>query len=462
MNTRLGARTTVLILADIVIIFGGILIAMFLRLGLGGTSFQLAENYGWWKIAAAAVIFLVDLYLFDLYDYTVVHNRRELNLRLIQALGLTWAFLAVLFYFFPALLVGRGTAVYSVGITLLFLIAFRNTIHFVLGHPEFGEKILIVGDRQVIADTVMAAQRRRDAGHRIVGFIADDHVEDLSAVLGVSHIGVINDLERIVEREKIDRIVIGVRDRRGTFPADPLLRLRLAGSAAIEESTSFFERVTGRIHLDNLRPSWLIFSMRPRDTRIKSLLRNLLYRGIALTSLLLSLPIAILTAICIKLESKGSCFYRQNRVGKNGRPFELIKFRSMKHDAEGNGEAVWAMLDDERVTAVGRIIRKIRVDEIPQFWNILKGEMSFIGPRPERPQFVSQLAGEIPFYEHRHLVAPGLTGWAQINFPYGATVDDARQKLQYDLYYIKNQTLSLDLIIMFETVKTILFGRGAR
>lgn len=451
-----------MIFADFIIVFGGILLALCLRLDFDGTAFQLTENYGWWKVSGAALIFLIDLYLFDLYDYTVIGNRYELNLGLIQALGFTWAFLAVLFYLFPMFLIGRGTAVYSVGITLVALVVFRNIIHFVLGHPELGERILIVGDRQVVSDTVEAALKRRDAGHRIVGFIADECAEDLTAVFGVSQFGIIRDLEKIVEQEKVDRIVIGVRDRRGAFPAEPLLRLRLAGAVTIEESTSFFERVTGRVHLDNLRPSWLIFSIRPRDTRLKTLFREALYRGFALAGLILSLPIALLTVVFIKLESKGTCLYRQKRVGKNGRIFELIKFRSMKNDAEQNGEPVWAAPDDDRVTMVGRIIRKIRVDEIPQFWNILKGEMSFIGPRPERPHFVSQLAEEIPFYDHRHLVAPGLTGWAQINFPYGATIEDAKQKLQYDLYYIKNQTLGLDTIIMFETIKTILFGKGAR
>ena len=182
----------------------------------------------------------------------------------------------------------------------------------------------------------------------------------------------------------------------------------------------------------------------------------------ALIGLILSLPIAIITAILIKLTSRGPIFYYQERVGKNGQVFKVIKFRSMKVDAEADGKPVWAASNDERTTFVGSVIRKIRVDEIPQFWNIIKGEMSFVGPRPERPHFVRQLAQEIPYYEHRHLVAPGLTGWAQVKYPYGASVDDAIQKLQYDLYYIKNQSLTLDIVIVFDTIKTVLFGAGAR
>ncbi len=462
MSTFIGVRTILLFLADIAIIYGGIIIASYLRLGTEGALFQLDENNGWSKIAAATMVCIVSLYLHDLYDYTALNDRRELNMRLIQAVGAAWAVLSVLFYFFPRLLMGRGTAVYSIVITLVLLVAFRTTIHFLLGHPLLGERILIVGDRRVIFDITEAVSKRRDAGHRIVGFATDDANVEIAFRSGARNLGTINDVERIVKLEKIDRIVIGVRERRGAFPAETLLRLRLAGNVSIEESTSFFERLTRRVHLDNLRPSWMIFSVSSRESRFKSAAREVMQRGLALIGLIISLPIAILTAVLIVLESEGGCFYKQERVGKNGRIFTLLKFRSMKMDAESHGEPVWASVDDERTTIVGKIIRKLRVDEIPQFWNILKGEMSFVGPRPERPHFVAELAKSVPFYEYRHLIEPGLTGWAQIQYPYGASVDDSRQKLQYDLYYIKNQSLTLDIIIVIETVKTVLFGRGGR
>jgi lipopolysaccharide/colanic/teichoic acid biosynthesis glycosyltransferase len=194
---------------------------------------------------------------------------------------------------------------------------------------------------------------------------------------------------------------------------------------------------------------------------LSAISRNAVHRFVAFLGFLLSLPIVIVTALLIKVDSRGPIFYKQERVGKNGKPFTLMKFRSMRTDAEKSGP-VWASKGDDRTTRVGKIIRKIRVDEIPQFWNIIKGEMSFVGPRPERPHFVAQLAAEIPYYEQRHLIAPGLTGWAQIKYPYGASIEDARQKLQYDLFYIKNFSLILDGIIMFETIKIILFGRGAQ
>ena len=236
--------------------------------------------------------------------------------------------------------------------------------------------------------------------------------------------------------------------------------MSLAGDVSIEECTSFFERITGKVHVDMLRPSWLIFAGRRRDSPVKTVFREMMHRLLALLGLVFSLPFSILAAILIKIESRGPIFYKQERVGKSGKPFNVIKFRSMRTDAEKDGKPIWAVTNDERITRIGKVIRATRIDEIPQFWNILKGDMNFVGPRPERPHFVKQLATEIPYYDHRHLVAPGLTGWAQIKYPYGASVADAIQKLQYDLYYIKNQSLTLDLVIVFETVKTVLFGKG--
>ena len=459
-GTRLSSRTIWLILADTAIIYGGIVLAIYLRLGTSGSDYQLNENSGWAKVALATCVCLLILYFYDLYDYTVMGNRRELMLRLVQALGIAWALLAFLFYLIPPLLLGRGVSVISVPLVLILLLTWRILIHYLTGHPEIGEKILVVGTGQAAQDTAQAVWDRRDAGYRIVGFVTENGAKPDEKIGESKIVGLVENLSEIVKSEKIDRIVIAVRERRGTFPTETLLKMSLAGDVSIEECTSFFERVTGKVHIDMLRPSWLIFDGRPRDTRLKTALRDLIHRSLGVIGFVVSLPIALITAILIKLESKGAVLYRQERVGKNGRIIKVIKFRSMRTDAEKDGKPVWAVSNDDRVTRVGRVIRKIRVDEIPQFWNIIKGEMSFVGPRPERPHFVEQLAHEIQFYEHRHLVAPGLTGWAQIKYPYGASVEDARQKLQYDLYYIKNQSLALDLVIVFETVKTVLFGKG--
>jgi sugar transferase (PEP-CTERM system associated) len=460
--TKFSARTIGLLLADVTINYAGIVLALYLRLGVSGAEFQLNGNNGWFKIALATSVLTLVLYFYDLYDFTVMANRRELMLRLVQALGIGWALLALLFYFVPPLLIGRGVMLISVPLGLALLLTWRVAIHYLMGHPEIGEKILVVGTGKTARDTAEAVWERRDAGYRIVGFVTENGIKPNTKIAEASVLGTTDRLEEIIKREKVDRVVIAVRERRGNFPTEALLKMSLAGDVSIEECTSFFERVTGQVHVDMLRPSWLIFAGRGRETRMTSVVRQAVHRGMAVVGLLLSLPVAALTAVLIKLESKGPIFYKQERVGEHGHIFKVIKFRSMRTDAEKDGVPIWATATDDRTTRVGRVIRKIRVDEIPQFWNIIRGEMSFVGPRPERPHFVEQLAKEIPFYEHRHLTAPGLTGWAQIKYPYGASVEDARQKLQYDLYYIKNQSLALDLVIAFETIKTVLFRKGSR
>ena len=460
-SLRLNGRTILLILAEAALVYGAIIAAVYLRVGAEGAHFELVTKNGYLKAAVAGFFCLAAFYLFDLYDFLVMHDRRELVLRLIQALGLAWIALAFSFYAFPGLMLGRGISLIALPLALGFMVAWRISIHWFLGHPDFGERILIVGSGSQAVELAREVLSRPDAGYRIAGFVGTDSELLGKSLINPRVIGLTEELAEIVKRENIDRIVVAMGERRGQLPTGKLLQLSLAGQVNIEEGASFYERLTSRVSLNMLRPSWLIFTGRGRQARLSELLRSVVHWMIALIGAILSLPIVIVTALLIKLESRGPVFYKQERVGKNGRTFVLMKFRSMRHDAERSGP-VWASKGDARTTRVGRVIRKVRVDEIPQFWNILKGEMSFVGPRPERPHFVDQLAQEIPFYEQRHLIAPGLTGWAQIKYPYGASIEDARQKLQYDLYYIKNHSLILDAIIMFETVKIILFGRGAQ
>jgi len=450
-----------LLLAEACLLFGGLIVAVYLRLGAADAEYELIEQYGFYKAAMATAFCLSAFYLYDLYDFVIMHDRRELVLRLIQALGLAWVALAFSFYLFPHLMIGRGVSLIALPLALFVMVAWRLMIHWFLGHPEIGERILIVGSGPLAVELAREALGRPDAGFRIVGF-ADNDPELLGkSLINPRVVGLSSEMDKIVRRENIDRIVVAMGERRGQFPTEQLLQLSLSGNVSIEEGASFYERLTGRVHLDMMRPSWLIFSGRGRQARFNALTRVFLHRMAAFIGAILSLPLAIITAILIKLDSRGPVLYKQERVGRNGRTFMVMKFRSMRVDAEKNGP-VWASTMDDRVTRLGRIMRKTRLDEIPQFWNILKGDMNFVGPRPERPHFVSQLAQEIPYYEQRHLIEPGLTGWAQIKYPYGSSIEDARQKLQYDLYYIKNQSLALDATILFETVKTILFGRGAR
>ena len=458
---RINGRTILLILAESALVYGAIIGAVYLRMGFADAPLELVGKHGYWKAAVAAFFCLAAFYLFDLYDFLVMHDRKELVLRLVQALGLAWIALAFSFYTFPGLRLGRGISLIALPLALALMVLWRVSIHWFLGHPNFGERILIVGSGNLAVELAREVLDRPDAGYRIVGFVGTDAELLGKSLINPRVIGLTDQLEDIVKREGIDRIVVAMGERRGQLPTNELLQLSLAGQVTIEEGASFYERLTSRVSLNMLRPSWLIFTGRGRQAKVAELLRSTVHWLVALIGLILSLPIIIVTAILIKLESRGPIFYKQDRVGKNGRAFTLAKFRSMRVDAEESGP-VWASKGDTRTTRVGRIIRKIRIDEIPQFWNILKGEMSFVGPRPERPHFVAQLAQEIPFYEQRHLIAPGLTGWAQIKYPYGASTEDARQKLQYDLFYIKNQGLILDAIILFETIKIILFGRGAQ
>jgi sugar transferase (PEP-CTERM system associated) len=450
-----------LILAEAFLVYGAIVFAVYLRVGIAGAPEELIAKNGYLKAGVAAFFCLAAFYLFDLYDFLVMHDRRELVLRLVQALGLAWIALAISFYTFPGLNLGRGISLIALPLALTLMVSWRVSIHWVLGHPDFGERILIVGSGNLAVELAREVLNRPDAGYRIVGFVGTDAELLGKSLINPRVIGMTDQLEEIVKRDGIDRIVVAMGERRGQFPTNRLLQLSLTGQVNIEEGASFYERLTGRVSLNMIRPSWLIFTGRGRQAKLAEVSRTVVHWMVAFIGAILSLPLVLITAILIKLESRGPVFYKQERVGKNGRPFTLMKFRSMRVDAEQDGP-VWASKGDSRTTRVGRVIRKARIDEIPQFWNILKGEMSFVGPRPERPHFVAQLAEEITFYQQRHLIAPGLTGWAQIKYPYGSSIEDARQKLQYDLFYIKNQSLFLDAIVLFETVKIILFGRGAQ
>jgi sugar transferase (PEP-CTERM system associated) len=450
-----------LIVAEATLLYGSILGAVYLRVGAEDAWFELVEKNGFWKAGVATFFCLAGFYLFDLYDFIVMHDRRELVLRLVQALGLAWIALALCFYFYPGLMLGRSVSLIALPLALGLMVTWRVLIHWFLGHPGIGERILIVGSGDSAVEIAREVLSRPDAGYRIIGFVGNDAEQLGKSLINPRVVGLTEHLGDLVKSANVDRIVVAMGERRGQFPTDKLLQLSLAGRVSIEEGASFYERITGRVSLSMIRPSWLIFTGPGRKAKLASLSRTIVHRMAALIGALLSLPIVLVTAILIKLDSSGPVFYKQERVGKNGKTFTLIKFRSMRVDAEQDGP-VWATKGDDRTTRVGKVMRKIRVDEIPQFWNILRGEMSFVGPRPERPHFVAQLAQEVPYYEQRHLIAPGLTGWAQIKYPYGASIEDARQKLQYDLFYIKNYSLVFDAIILFETIKIILFGRGAQ
>jgi sugar transferase (PEP-CTERM system associated) len=301
--------------------------------------------------------------------------------------------------------------------------------------------------------------RRLQFGIEIVGVIDPEDRRVGQQVFNTAVIGQTDNIADIVRERRVDRVVVNLADARGRLPVDTLLDLRLKG-ITVDHLASVYERYTGKIALENLRPSWLIFSPGFRQTRALFAAKRALDITIGAIGLMLAAPLMILVAAAVKLTSPGPVFYSQRRVGKNGRVFIIRKFRSMRVDAEAESGAVWASAHDRRVTAVGRLLRTMRLDELPQLWNVLMDDMSMVGPRPERPEFVGDLTREIQFYAQRHVVKPGLTGWAQISYPYGSSVADAQQKLQYDLYYLKHMSLALDMFILAATLKTVVARTG--
>jgi sugar transferase (PEP-CTERM system associated) len=465
-------KTLLLFAAEAGLILSVVLLSLYLQFPEHYESILFRQR-GLLKTAFITVICQFVFYLFDLYNVAAPRSKRELLTDLFRAVGIASLLLGTVFFLRPTLLLGyfeeiegRGVVRYGNGVPIIamilalsLMIVWRLGIHWLMRHPRLGERILIVGTDTLAKDVAREAMLRRDLGYKVVGFVSEDPALVGQSILNPRVLGVTSELFDLVKRERIDCVVVALQDRRGHMPVDQLLQLRLQGHAVIEEGTALFERLTGKISLEMLRPSWLIFSGGVKRGRFWQMGRRAFNILLALVGIILSLPLAILTAIAIKLDSRGPIFYTQERVGKNGVPFTIIKFRSMRTDAEKDGPR-WSGIGDARITRVGKWIRKARLDELPQFINVLRGEMSFVGPRAERPFFVEQLSQQIPFYNQRHLVEPGLTGWAQVNYGYGSSVEDAIQKFQYDLYYIKNASLLFDVWIMLKSVKIVLLGRG--
>jgi sugar transferase (PEP-CTERM system associated) len=429
-----------------------------------GSSEQVFSGSGWTKVILVTLVIQLSFYLFDLYDLPATRSYRRVVINLIKALSAVFGLLFT-FYFVPNADVEHGVfIIISTALTFAGVAAWRRVIVWRAGHPQLGvrERVLVLGSGRQAVEVARSTLERNNSGFHIVGFV--DNKPELvgKSLINPTVIGMTSELMSIVELHQVDRIVVAVEDRRGKFPTEELLNLSLSGRVAVEDCARYYERLTGKIATELLRPSWLIFSRGSRYSDIGHHARRIINVALAAVGFTLSLPVMIAVAIAVKLDSRGPVFYTQERVGKNGRNFKIIKFRSMRASAEATSGPVWAEASDPRVTRVGRILRKLRLDELPQFINILRGDMNFVGPRPERPVFVNQLNEAIPYYTQRHLVKPGLTGWAQIKYPYGASIEDTSEKLRYDLYYIKNQSFLLDAVIIFETIKIVLFGRGGR
>ena len=385
-------------------------------------------------------------------------SREAVVARIIAGLGLAALAETVIFFGVPSLVLGRGIWGLSVVFSLVFIVIGRALVARFLSEDAFRRRILVYGAGNMAASLLSLRRRTDQRGFKLIGFVAapgDRYVVDDPRVLK----GEV-DLVRLVETEDIDEIVVAMDDKRQGFPIRDLLRCKFAGVSVIE-ILGFLERESGKVDVERLNPSWMIFAegfTRRASRQIASRLLDIV-GGVAL--LLLAWPFMIAVAVAIWLEDGSPVLYRQTRVGLLGRPFELLKFRSMTKQAEAGG-AQWAQKGDTRVTKTGAVIRKLRLDELPQVFNIIRGQMSLVGPRPERPEFVESLAESIPYYHERHCVKPGLTGWAQLQYPYGASQKDALEKLRYDLYYVKNQSLLLDLIILLQTAEVVIWQKGSR
>jgi sugar transferase (PEP-CTERM system associated) len=412
-----------------------------------------------WKLVVITAVCQLCFYYVDLYDFSIVHSRRELVVRLLVASGTVALLLAAASLVVPWLLLGHRIVVSSLVFILVAMFAWRLVfIH--VGRSALSERLLIVGTGPAARRVARLILDQHEYPYELVGFIDEDPAMVGRSVVNPRVLGTPADIERIVREYGVGRIVVGLADRRGRLPIDELLSAKLAG-VRVEDPETVFERLTGKILLDDLKPSWLIFSDGFRARRLTRLVKRSLDVALATVGLAIASPLVLLTALAVRLESEGPVLYAQDRVGEHGRVFTLYKFRSMRADAE-RGTPVWATEGDDRVTRIGRFLRLSRLDELPQLWNVLRGDMSFVGPRPERPFFVEQLAEVIPYYRQRHAVKPGVTGWAQVRYRYGSSIEDAREKLRYDLYYIKHLSIVFDLTIVFDTVKVIVSAKGAQ
>jgi sugar transferase (PEP-CTERM system associated) len=449
---RVTWRSWILIAAETGLIVAAVSLAAYVRLQDAAlTSAHLS------RALVIAFICQVCLYYAELYDFRVLSDRRELVVRLLQSLGATSLLLAAVYFWFPSLIIGRGVFILATAMVLSAAVGWRAMFEWVSGRIGHRERLLLVGTSAATVSLASELKARKDLGIEIVGFV--DHTKRRISTADFEVLGTLDDIPEIVRAQAVDRVVVSLSDARGRLPMDQLLQMKLDG-VRFDHLASVYEECTGKIAVENLRPSWFIFSSGFRKSRSLEAAKRAMDIVMSLIGIVLTAPIMLMVAALVRITSPGPVIYQQQRVGKNGRVFTLYKFRSMRNDAEKHTGAVWATAGDTRVTPIGRFLRKARLDELPQFWNVLRGDMSFVGPRPERPEFVNELTRQIPFYGERHTVRPGLTGWAQVTFRYGATVEDSMEKLQCDLFYIKNLSIALDLFVILKTIQTVVLRRG--
>lgn len=445
-------RTIIRPIVEGVIAYGSFLVAAFILLGPDASLVLQFEN-GANKILLVTIETILCSYYFGLYESRPSPTKVEGYSRLLIVLSIVTLSLALLTYRFPQFAVGKHVLTFGAALLTISLLAWRAFYEWIISRPSFREPVYILGGGERAEQVMALIAERPELGLEVMNSpgpeVATRQVYEEETAYCHAH------------RNRIGRIIVALRDRRGKLPVRELLDLRLSGMA-IEDAKDFLEHASGKIEINDLQPSSIIFSDGFCLNRSNFVMQRCASIVMAFAVLLVFLPFLPFIALAIRLSSPGPVLFRQERVGLNGQPFMLYKFRSMRSDAEAISGAVWAGKNDPRTTRVGRFLRLTRLDEVPQLWNVLRGDMGFVGPRPERPEFVKWLSEEIPYYNLRHVIRPGLTGWAQVRYRYGASVEDTKEKLRYDLYYAKHLSLSLDLLIMFETIKVILFQRGSQ
>ncbi|MGB8543330.1 MAG: TIGR03013 family XrtA/PEP-CTERM system glycosyltransferase [Candidatus Acidiferrales bacterium] len=460
LGQYIPVKTVILAITESILIVVSVILAAWIRFGsITEATWYLSRPYAASQIALVVIVCWLCLYYNDMYDLHVIARRAELVVRLMQALGTAVLLLALLYYFVPDLSLGRGVSAIATALTFVILLLWRMLVD--------AGKFFRPVHRVVIAGTGTSGIRLvreilalPELNIKVLGFLDETGKNIGKPLVNPGIVGGVADVEEFVRREQVDWVVLAFAERRGVMPTAELLRLKLSG-IRVEDAHSLFEKLKGGVMLERLSPSWLVLSEGFRKDVLLMFTKRALDVVISAVALVIMSPIMLLASLAIVIESGMPVLFRQERVGLHGRNFSMLKFRSMRNDAE-EGKAVWAARDDARVTRVGRILRPFRLDELPQLVNILRGDMSLVGPRPERPEFVQMLGEEIPYYHERHTVRPGLTGWAQIKYQYGSSVDDAKTKLEYELFYIKHLSLLLDLAIVFRTIQVVLFARGSR
>ncbi len=455
-NKYYSSRNIIFFLGEGVLILLSLLFVDWVFKGTSLFLFDLPQYFT--QAILVSIVFQLCLYFFDLYD---LHEDLPMPLtatKITQAFGVGCIVLGALYYLLPAIIISSRIFWSGYFIIYTLILLWRACYYYVLKKDLFVQSILVIGTGQLAMDIAREVEGRHDSPYRVFAFISKEEPS-----YNPREVKVYENFEPLHEQllaNKIDRIIVALDDRRGVTPIQQLLNYKLHG-IAIEQGINFYEKLSGKMMVERIDPSSIIFSDGFSASRAQAFGKRFFDIVLSLILLILSLPVMLITALVIRLESPGPILYRQDRVGKGRYIYKILKFRSMVQDAEKNG-AVWAVSNDGRVTKFGGFIRKVRIDELPQLLNVLRGEMSLVGPRPERPVFVEMLKKTIPFYDIRHDVRPGVTGCAQVSYPYGASEEDALRKLEYDLYYLKHISVSFDLLLIFKTVKTVLFAKGGR